>query len=64
MIVATLLEFTDAAIDLTHGFVGLPTADSHNRAHLRRTAFPEKARSRPFVDASYSDYATVREAGL
>lgn len=66
MIVAPLLDFADAVIDLTHGFVGLPTADFHNRAHLRRTALfqrrPDHGRS--LMQASYSDYATVREAGL
>ena len=66
MIVAPLLDFTDAAIDLTHGLVGLPTADFHNRAHLRRTTLlqrkPDHGRSP--MQASYSDYATAREAGL
>jgi hypothetical protein len=66
MIVSPLLDFTDAAIDLTHGLVGLPTADFHNRGHLRRTALVQRRpdQGRRLMQASYSDYAAAREKRL
>ncbi|MBN0975107.1 MULTISPECIES: hypothetical protein [unclassified Gordonia (in: high G+C Gram-positive bacteria)] len=66
MIVAPLLDFTDAAIDLTHGLVGLSSTNFHNRAHLRRTALFQRRPDRDprLMQASYSEYAAARQKRL
>lgn len=62
MIATPLLDFTDAALDCTHGLLGLPTAEFHNRAHVRRIALlqrrPDYDRLRP--QAGYREYAAAR----
>ena len=63
-IVSPLLDFVDNALDNLHGYLGLPTADFHRRAHLRRRALLARNEENPLASVTngYDDYAAERDA--
>ncbi|WP_458683739.1 hypothetical protein [Prescottella equi] len=65
MVTTPLLDFTDAVIDSTHGYVGLPVADFHAKAHFRRVALLRRnpTQDPALAHGDYTHYAASRSLG-
>ncbi|MET3642778.1 hypothetical protein ABIC73_004381 [Prescottella equi] len=62
MVTTPLLDFTDAVIDCTHGYLGLPVGDFHTKAHFRRVALFRRnpTRDPALAHGDYEHYAASR----
>lgn len=63
MAASPLLDFADALVDNTLGYLGLDPSPFHERTHLRRRALLQRAESHDpgYAVATYTDYANVRD---